>query len=130
MRNIGDLVSDKRDYNEFFEIVEKTGHLDTLSECGTFTVLIPTNEAFEKWKKIKEDKRMERKDWLKILKNHVLRGRYESEDMRALKNVKTMAGTLLEVFDKKGLRLNYARVVQGDIRCKNGLIHRIDRVLG
>ena len=104
------------------------GMVDALKAGGPITLFAPTNDAFAA---LPADAlaallRPENRDRLRrVLAHHVVAGRVLAEDLLPTPTAKTAAGSALTF----GLRVGDANVVQADIRCSNGVIHAIDRVL-
>jgi len=144
-KNIVENAVNSKDHTTLVAAVKAAGLAETLSGKGPFTVLAPTNEAFDKLPKGAVDNLLkpENKETLKkILTYHVLPGRYNAKQIwAAVKagNGKTMMktvegedvtfwtkGSMLYVRDSKG---NDAEVTIADVNQSNGVIHVIDTVL-
>ena len=114
--------------------LKAAGLVETLQGKGPFTVFAPTDEAFNKLPKhvLDELLKPENKDRLvKILTYHVVPGKVLSTDLSApVTTPKTVEGSKLWIdVDKRGVRVNQAKVVTADIVTSNGVIHVIDSVL-
>ncbi len=115
--------------------VKAAGLVDTLKGEGPFTNFAPTDAAFAKLPKGTLDSLLkpENKDKLvAILTYHAVPGQVMAADAAKLPNgakVKTVNGKEIIVRNKKGVRINNAKVTQADIACTNGVIHVIDTVL-
>lgn len=109
--------------------------VDTLKGTGPFTVLAPTDEAFEKLPKgtVESLLKPENKDKLAaILKYHVIPSKAMAADVVKLdgKTVKTVEGSTVKVTVKgDDVMVGKAKVVKTDVACSNGVIHVIDTVL-
>lgn len=130
---------------KFADAAKAAGLDGTLAGPGPYTVLVPTNAAFDKMPAgaydalLKEDARQELTG---VLTYHILPGAMLSEDIgkaieagkgKAL--IKTMGGgdltatkegNIIVVADGAGTK---ARFVGGEEKRSNGVIHRIDAVL-
>lgn len=124
----------------------KAANLDSiLSEPGYYTVLAPSNQAFEKLSPIKRDELMKPENkhrLMEVLQNHVVSGKITSDQMAdAIKNnksgykVKTITGEEL-TFTMKGDQFiisdgsgKKAQVILGNQEASNGIIYIIDTVL-
>ena len=103
---------------------------ETLSRPGPFTVFAPNDEAFAKLHKGALEELL--KDILKLrrlLAYHVLSGQALAADVMNLTSAKTVHGRNVIITSDKGIKVNDARVIKGDIACDNGVIHVIDTVL-
>jgi len=115
--------------------VKAAGLVDTLKGEGPFTIFAPTDKAFAKLPKgtVESLLKPENKDKLvAILTYHAVPGTVMAADVAKLPDgarVKTVNGQELVVRNKKGVRVNNARVTKTDIVCTNGVIHVIDTVL-
>ena len=107
--------------------------VDTVKN-GTFTVLAPTNEAFDKLPKevLADLLKPENKDRLVgVLTYHAIPGRIRLEQLLSGKTFDTAQGQVVNVAFREGrIRLNDAAMLQkADLLCENGIIHVIDSVL-
>jgi uncharacterized surface protein with fasciclin (FAS1) repeats/formylglycine-generating enzyme required for sulfatase activity len=116
--------------------VKAAGLVDTLKGPGPFTVFAPTDEAFAALPEgtlaellLPENKRKLQE----ILTLHVVVGRLtpmEIDNIDAPQYASTVNGARLPVSANSGeFRFGDAKVVGANVRCTNGLIHVIDRVL-
>ncbi len=124
------------DFKYLVTAVKAADLVDTLKSAGPFTVLAPTDEAFEKLiKQIGKEKFDEilkdKKALAKILTYHVVKGDVMSKDVVKLDKASTVEGADLMIAVKGGkVMLNgMATVIKADIKCSNGVIHVIDTVL-
>lgn len=124
--------------SEFAKILEKTGYMDLLATWGNFTVFVPTNDAVQQF--LTENGKSSIDDFsneflLSLVKSHLLASAFASYDMGQGRLAdSTLNGNYLTIsygglgfgstlIDKR------ARIVQRDIQCSNGIVHRIDKVL-
>jgi uncharacterized surface protein with fasciclin (FAS1) repeats len=113
---------------------------DTFAGEGKFTVFAPTDEAFALLDKalgqvgegtvqalLNPDNQPKLRE---ILRYHVVAGEQSVADAMNSKTLKTLQGeTVTVAFSKGKVRVNQAAVLDGNVRCANGMIHVIDRVL-
>jgi uncharacterized surface protein with fasciclin (FAS1) repeats len=120
-------------FNTLVAAVKAAGLAEVLSGEGPFTVLAPTDEAFEKLPKGTVESLLEpaNKDKLvAILKYHVVSGKVPAAKVLQLDSAKTLQGTDVTITQKDGaVMINTAKVVKTDVMCSNGIIHIIDAVL-
>ena len=115
--------------------VKAAGLVETLKGEGPFTVLAPTDEAFDKLPAgtVEGLLKPENKDKLvAILTYHVIPGKAMAADVVKLngKAVKTVEGSTVAVKVADGkVTINGAKVVKTDIPTSNGVIHVIDTVI-
>lgn len=109
--------------------------IDTLQGKGPFTVFAPTDDAFELLPEgtVQTLLKPENKALLtSILTFHVVSGNVLSGDVVKLDNAITVNGQRVDIrFDEKTkeVRINGAKVTTADIKCSNGTIHVIDKVI-
>lgn len=144
-QNIVALAQGNADVSTLVSAVTAAGLGETLSGPGPFTVLAPTNAAFNKVDKATLDGLMkpESKDKLGgILKYHVISGNIKSTDLAkqisdgggtaTIKTVNggslkaSMQGDKIVLTDAKGGK---ATVTGADMMASNGTVHTIDTVL-
>jgi len=134
-RDIVDTAAQAGQFKTLVAAVKAAGLVDTLKGEGPFTIFAPTDKAFAKLPKgtVESLLKPENKDKLvAILTYHAVPGTVMAADVAKLPDgarVKTVNGQELVVRNKKGVRVNNARVTKTDIVCTNGVIHVIDTVL-
>lgn len=107
--------------------------VDTLKSKGPFTILAPTDDAFEKLPEgtVESLLKEENKEKLKqILTYHVIPGNVKSTDVVKLSEANSAMGEKIQIMvagDK--VKFNDAQLLKADIACSNGTIHVIDSVL-
>ena len=144
-KTIVDNAVNSKDHTTLVAAVQAAGLVDTLKSLGPFTVLAPTNAAFDKLPAgtVETLIKPENKATLtKVLTYHVIAGNNDSKAiMKAIKNgggkaeFKTVSGGTLTamiqgnsvvLMDEKGGR---STVTIADVRQSNGVIHVIDSVV-
>lgn len=107
--------------------------VEMLKGKGPFTVFAPTDEAFSKLPKgtIATLLKPENKKKLQsILTYHVVSGKVLAKDVVKLQSAKTVNGKSVSIEVKNGkVFVDGAQVVTTDIKCANGVIHIIDKVI-
>ncbi len=145
-KNIIENAVNSKEHTTLVAAVKAAGLVETLQGPGPFTVLAPTNAAFDKLPKgtVATLLKPENKEMLtKILTYHVLAGKYSAKDiMMAIKKSGNgmammptvqgeeltfwMKGKKIYVKDAKG---HSAEVTTADVNQSNGVIHVINAVL-
>jgi len=132
-KDIVDTAVGAGSFKTLVTAVRSAGLVDTLKGSGPFTVFAPTDDAFDKLPKgtVQSLLKPESKDKLTaILTLHVVPGRLAAADVTRMPRAGTVQGTdLLFATDKKGVKVDRARVVKADVFATNGVIHVIDSVL-
>lgn len=112
--------------------IDAAGLADALRGPGPFTLLAPTDAAFEALPPGALDRLFDpahRDELAALLKYHVLRGRRSSTDIGRWKAASTVHGQSVPVQLRDGrLTVDGALFTTADISSTNGTIHAIDRV--
>jgi transforming growth factor-beta-induced protein len=100
----------------------------TLRGEGPFTVIAPADGAFASLPKDEMQKLMTSPAAMSVLLAHyVVHGYVASNDATSLSSARTLMGATLRADSRNGdVRVNGAKIVEGDIRCTNGVIHVVD----
>ena len=131
-----DIVETAMNAGSFKTLVaaaKAAGLVETLKGKGPFTVLAPTDAAFEKLPKgtVESLLKAENKDKLKqILTYHVISGNVKSTDVVKLKETASAMGSKIKItVEGENVKFNDSKLLKADIACSNGVIHVIDTVL-
>ncbi|MCP6762656.1 MAG: fasciclin domain-containing protein [Fischerella sp. CENA71] len=127
------LTESNKQFTVLTKALKAAGLVDILEGQGPFTVFAPTDAAFAKLPQdaLQELLKPENKEVLvKILTYHVVPGQVLSGDLKS-GEVKSVEGgpISVKVNDPKDVMVNDAKVVQADIKGRNGVIHAIDNVI-
>jgi uncharacterized surface protein with fasciclin (FAS1) repeats len=144
-KNIVQNAVNSKDHTTLVAAVKAAGLVPTLEGPGPFTVFAPTNEAFDALPAgtVTTLLKPENKATLtKILTYHVVSGKYDTVDLKALivkgngtamlptvagpELTFTMAGDVIEVTDAKG---DSAFITVPDVNQSNGVIQVVNKVL-
>lgn len=120
-------------FTQTLAALDATGLSETLRGDGPFTLFAPTDVA---WLRLEPG---ERARWLQpaqrtrlrsLLRHHLVAGRLQAQHFlgRHLL-VPTLQGDALRLDGHHGLQADTARVLQSDLRARNGVLHAIDRLL-
>jgi uncharacterized surface protein with fasciclin (FAS1) repeats len=105
---------------------------DLKSSDVHLTILVPTDEAFDKLPKGTVDKWKKNKDALqKTLKYHFIPGVNDAAKVANFRTAPTAAGPELEVkaSQDQDMTIGGARLIEIDLKASNGVVHVIDKVL-
>lgn len=131
-QTIAEIAMADKNFSTLVEAVKAAGLAETLGK-GEYTVLAPTNAAFEAVGKDKIADLLKDKEKLTaVLKAHVIKGSVMAADVTKLdgKEVETLDGSKFKVTVKdKDVMIGGAKVTKADVKAKNGVIHVIDTVL-
>lgn len=130
MKNITETAISNKMFSTLVTALTAADLVDTLSGSGPFTVLAPTDEAFEKIPaKDLADLLADKVKLVKVLTYHVIAGKVMSKDIVKMREANTLEGSMVSVDATDGVMVNDAKVITADIECTNGVIHVIDTVL-
>ena len=131
-RNIVDTLAADDSFKTFGKFLRKAGLEDTLRGVGPFTLLAPTDAAFDRLPPGKLDSLMkpENKDELvSILNHHMLAGRSSAADMSQLTMATTLGGQSVPIVASGSkVKVDGAELTSRDIQSSNGVLHGIDKV--
>ncbi len=106
--NVVDIVNESEDHTIFASMLEQTELDAVISEQGPFTVLAPTDEAFEALGDDLQQIQADPERMQNIIIGHLFQGEVTAEE----------AGPAIGV-----------EIEQGDIKATNGLVHVTDSVI-
>jgi uncharacterized surface protein with fasciclin (FAS1) repeats len=131
MATLLETASKSGDFKMLLKAIQATELEDTLNSEGSFTIVAPTDEAFEKLPSADRDALFENIPKLKrIVLYHVVMGNVQAEDFAEIDEAPTMEGSIIAIKRANGqVHVNDALVTQTDILADNGVIHTIDTVL-
>ncbi|EAU47392.1 fasciclin domain-containing protein [Salipiger bermudensis] len=132
METIPAVAEEAGDFTTLLAAVEAAGLAETLSGEGPFTVLAPTDAAFEALPEGTLDELLmpENKDQLvDILTYHVIEGAVMSGDLDDGMTATTIEGGEVTFDLSSEPMVNDATIVMPDVEASNGVIHAIDTVL-
>lgn len=122
-------ASDER-FSTLVELVQAAGLVEVLKN-DEFTVLAPTNEAFEAvpqetLQALANDVELLRT----VLLTHVISGSVMAETVVGLDEAPTAAGNVLPInVSDSGVQIGNAMVTETDLKASNGVIHIVDSVI-
>jgi uncharacterized surface protein with fasciclin (FAS1) repeats len=130
VKDIVDTAVDAGSFKTLAAALSAAGLIQALKGTGPFTVFAPTDEAFAKLPTGAVDALLKDIPKLtKILKYHVVSGRFSAKDVAALKTLRTLEGGSVAVDITTGVKIDGANVITPDIQALNGTIHVIDAVI-
>ena len=110
--------------------IDRAGLSDALQHEGPYTVFAPSDEAFAKLPDGVVQSLLATPDTLADVVNyHLVPGRITAADIAGRISAETLQGEDLAISDNGAIRIDGARLVSGDVKASNGVIHIIDRVL-
>ena len=110
--------------------VKAAGLVEVLSGEGPFTVLAPTNDAFEKLPAGSLDGLLADPEALAgVLKAHVVAGKASASTVVTLDQVETLNGSYAITVEDGVVSIGGATVIATDLMAGNGVVHLIDTVI-
>jgi uncharacterized surface protein with fasciclin (FAS1) repeats len=136
--------------------LERTGIAEGLRNSGPFTIFVPTDQAIARHPSDLSERlfpqggsgqggqMMDPVAAPAAVNAHILDGRHPASEFRAGTKLPTRNGTTIDVASAQGgqitlsptpgrfslgMKPEQAKIIQGDIACSNGIIHKVDDVL-
>lgn len=132
-KNVVESAAAAPSFKTLVTAVKAAGLVKALVGKGPFTVLAPTNSAFQKLPAgtLEGLLKHENRDKLQqILKLHVIPGRVFSDGAIKAGKAKTLAGTEVTFTIRDGqVYANGAKIIRTDLDASNGVIHVLDDVI-
>ena len=130
-QTIAEIAGGSSQFDTLTSLLGQADLVETLDGKGRFTVFAPTDAAFAKVPKSTLDALGSNPDQLKaVLLYHVANGKLTARKVVRRSSIKTLNGASVKVrANRKGVRINDARVVKPDVKASNGVIHVINKVL-
>lgn len=118
------LLQENRQYSTLASALEKTRLAQNLN--GPFTLLAPTNSAFEKLDKPVSE--MSNEKLTKLLRSHILTESYTEQELTQQSEVESVSGKTLKL-GQQGTTIGDARITDPGMKAQNGVVHGIDAVI-
>ncbi len=130
-KDIVETAAGAPQFSTLVSLVKKAGLAGTLSGTKSYTVFAPTNTAFDEMPKATLDDLASDKAMLrKVLLYHVLPGKVPASKVLKTKSATTAEGSKVTFsVQGKSAFVNDAKITKSDIRCSNGIVHAINRML-
>jgi uncharacterized surface protein with fasciclin (FAS1) repeats len=129
-KSIIDTVIGAGNFTTFAAAIKAAGLTDVLAAKGPFTVFAPTDAAFKRLPSGAYDRLAKDSTKLKaVLNYHVFSGHLMARDMKSGDLMTLQGSTLTAAVSSSDVRVNGARITQGDLVATNGIVHAIDEVI-
>lgn len=130
--NLADNASTRGTFTVFLQAIEKAGLKDVLNGKGPFTLLAPTDAAFDNLPVSRLDELFlpENKEELARLVNyHVIKGRRSTRELGSWRSVRTASGLEAPITrNGENVTIDGALITTRDLYSSNGILHGIDKV--
>lgn len=130
-----DLISSEPRLNKFTEAMKSTGLDQRFAGVENYTILAPTDEAFNKLPEDRLSALMDRenREYLKnLLLLHIVPGAFDVDDLKKVPSLKTEAGRELKVETVQGskeIKIENARLIEPRREENNVCLYGIDAIL-
>jgi uncharacterized surface protein with fasciclin (FAS1) repeats len=130
MADIVDIAVSNDNFQTLVAAVQAAGLVDALKSPGPFTVFAPVDAAFNNLPAGTVHTLVQNPPQLaRILKFHVVAGRFKQEDLAKVDCVTSLEGSPIPINCSKAFEVKNSTVIAADIEADNGIIHVIDRVI-
>jgi uncharacterized surface protein with fasciclin (FAS1) repeats len=126
---LGALQWDGR-FRSFLHLLRRAEIATDLCNGGPFTVLAPTDAAFAVLDLEEIDLLLSTPELLMdVAEHHLIEGRWTEAALSARGTIPTLQGEVLAVRSRAGLPTIGDAAIEPAMRCRNGIVHVVDRVL-
>jgi uncharacterized surface protein with fasciclin (FAS1) repeats len=130
MADIVDIAVGNENFTTLVAAVQAAGLVDALKSPGPFTVFAPIDAAFAALPPGTVQTLVQNPPQLaRILKFHVVAGKYTQADLAKLGTVESLEGSPIPIDCSDAFEVKNSTVIMPDIEADNGIIHVIDRVI-
>jgi uncharacterized surface protein with fasciclin (FAS1) repeats len=130
MPDIVDIAVGNGNFTTLVAAVQAAGLVEALKSPGPFTVFAPIDTAFANLPPGTVQTLVQNPPQLaRILKYHVVAGKFTQADLAKLKTVESLEGSPISIDCSNGFEVKNSSVIIPDIEADNGIIHVIDRVI-
>ena len=130
MPNIVEIAVSNDNFTTLVAAVQAAGLVEALQSPGPFTVFAPVDAAFAALPPGTVQTLVQNPPQLaRILKFHVVAGKYTQADLAKLGKVESLEGATIPINCSDGFEVKNSTVIAADIEADNGIIHVIDRVI-
>lgn len=130
--NIAEKLAQNSKFANLYDELKQAGLLNDLKQ-GKYTILAPTNEAFNALPKNVFERYSQPQNRLRVLKYHLVANEIDAKDSKELdgKLIKTVEGNQIKITvdSQEMVKLNDAIGKPPSIQASNGVIIEVDKVL-
>ncbi|MEP6848150.1 MAG: fasciclin domain-containing protein [Acidobacteriota bacterium] len=130
--NIIETIAKLDKFSTFSRLLGTSGANAIFSEAGTFTVFVPTDDAFAKIPDTLMNELLNEPGQAKLkalLSYHIVPTRIDAVNLATIKRATTVSGQEVKFTDASGIKVNGSSVQARNIEAANGVIHALDTVL-
>lgn len=130
LKTIADMLAADGDYKTLGVALKAAGMADTFGKKGPYTVFVPNNSAFLDLPVGTLDGLLKDKAQLKaVLSHHVVEGALTYKEIAEKPSVTAIDQKTLAIDSKGLLKVGGAKIIRGNVKCRNGYIQVVDKVL-
>ncbi|QJE97361.1 fasciclin domain-containing protein [Luteolibacter luteus] len=130
--NVASVIAGQSDLTVFSTLIDAAGMRKQLSDGGPYTILAPTDDAFQLLGEGALEKLLmpeNREKLLAMIRYHIIPVRMEASAIRT-GEMKTLQGSKVAIdADSSAIWIGRAEIMRPDVRAGNGVIHAINMVL-
>lgn len=128
--SISDLVEQTEQLSTLRDALSETGLDEELAEGGPYTVLVPTDDAFDQLSDGEREEIMNDTEELKsVLEYHIIEGEVPSQELSQNETLETKGGEVEVNTSASSVQVDDANVVQFDVQASDGIVHVVDTVV-
>ncbi|HEX8737083.1 MAG TPA: fasciclin domain-containing protein [Pyrinomonadaceae bacterium] len=130
--NLVETILRHAEFSILTRVIGVSGLANILKSKGPFTILAPTDAAFNKLppETLTNLLKPENKETLgNLVEYHIIPGKLMAADIQKLMTAKTVQGQEVKINTFNDIKINGARLQVRNIEAMNGVIHAIDTVL-
>lgn len=132
-KTLEDVLSGSGVFDEFRAAIQASGKADLLSGNNSYTLFVPSDEAFAK---LSEEQRAALRDdpdaLASLVSSHIVPGRYSATDLMQMREARTIGGASTAVGPMASadghIGFGSSDLIKSNIHARNGIVHVIDRV--
>jgi len=107
-RNVVEVINNSENHTVFADLLDETGLNNVVSQAGPYTVVAPTDKAFEEMGANLDDLRANSDSLESVVISHLFQGKVPSQKAEASLGIE---------------------IKEGGIEASNGLVHVVDEVI-
>ena len=130
--NLIDTIAKNDMFSVFSRLMKSSNANDLISGEGSFTVFVPTNDAFGKVPDEQMNGWLSETDQVKLkkaLSYHIVPTKLFAAELGSAAKVTTLSGEDVTFRDLSGLKVNQSGVQARNIEATNGMVHALDTIL-
>lgn len=129
--SVAELLEDRMELTTFNNLLRRSGVIKEIDGRGPYTVIAPTNDAFERLPEGTLGFMVNHPDRLRrLIEHHIVDGEYSTTSAMEPTSWPTLLGEPLSVMPAEDrMVIGSGMVIATDLVADNGLVHIIDTVL-